>query len=462
MRLYAPRMTTSKLTRLEKFLLYSLFPWLFFGLIVLPLSGVSFFGISSGFSSSSSIWMFPLALLFGNAIFGFVLSWQYSNIPLFVPKQSDAKQAIAVTARESPNSGRRSFLEKGVLALGALVFLVSGIDSLLTSGATNTPSSSPSGTPINLSSAPPIFDDPRLASLVDSEVTSADDFYRVSIDLFDPSVDVSSWSLQVNGLVANPKTYTISQLQALPKMTQYNTFECVSNDINGNLISNAEWGGVRLSDLFNDVGGLSPGADYVVFYSVDGYSVGIPLAKALMQDSMVAYEMNHASLPQSHGFPLRGVIPGLYGMMSAKWIRRIQVVSSTYLGYWQTRGWSNVGTVQTLAFITIPSQGSTQGLSQNNGTIMLGGYAYAGDRGISRVEVSIDGGNTWQEATLKPAISKNTWTLWAYEWQPTKTGIVDIYARATDGNGATQTSNITSTFPNGATGYATIAINVTK
>ncbi|MHB2037305.1 MAG: molybdopterin-dependent oxidoreductase, partial [Nitrososphaerales archaeon] len=129
-----------------------------------------------------------------------------------------------------------------------------------------------------------------------------------------------------------------------------------------NLIGNAEWGGVKLSDLFSDVGGVSEGAEYVVFYSVDGYSVGIPIAKAMMPDSVLAYAMNSVALPQNHGYPLRAVIPGLYGMMSAKWIRKIQVVNAGYVGYWQTRGWSDTGTVQTLAFITVPSDGALQSL----------------------------------------------------------------------------------------------------
>ena len=159
------------------------------------------------------------------------------------------------------------------------------------SGPSTTPPATGSGNPINLGSAPAIFQDPRLASLVDSEVTSNDNFYRVAIDVFDPSVDLTTWSLQVLGVQGNGKTYSLGQLQTLPKTTEYNTFECVSNEINGNLVSNAKWGGVKLSDLFADAGGVPPSAQYAVFYSVDGYSVGIPIARAMMSDSMVAYEM---------------------------------------------------------------------------------------------------------------------------------------------------------------------------
>ncbi|MDA4111325.1 MAG: molybdopterin-dependent oxidoreductase [Thaumarchaeota archaeon] len=453
-RFYIHRMLTKNLSRFEKFLIFSLIPWLLFGLVVLPISGVSFFGVSSGFGSPSiDSWAFPLSLFVGSAIFGVVLSWQYGDTRIFVPgKLSTTSKAPSI--REPQNLSRRSFVEKGAVALGSLALLVTSLDSLLGSAPASQPVLSGSGTPVNLGGAPSIFADPRLAPLVDSEITSNDNFYRVAIDVFDPSVDLTSWSLQVSGVQGNGKTYTLSQLQALPKSTEYNTFECVSNEINGNLVSNAKWGGVKLSDLFADAGGVPSSTQYVVFYSVDGYSVGIPITRAMMSDSMVAYEMNDIALPQKHGFPLRAVVPGLYGMMSAKWIRKIQLMDSTYMGYWQTRGWSNVGTVQTVAFVILPGDGAEQSLSLNNGSILIGGYAYSGDRGISNVEVSTDGGKTWQSAQLKPSLANNTWTLWAFDWHPTSTGAATIYARATDGTGALQQSNPTATFPNGATGYA--------
>ncbi len=469
-RVYAPRMLTKSISRFEKFLIFSLIPWLVFGFIVFPLAGVSVFGISSGFGSASTDdWLFPLASLIANLIYGVVLAWEYNGTKIFVPGKvgtgTSISQSSPVKIRESQNLSRRSFIEKGAIALGSLALLATGLDSLLT---TSTPVTQPStnssatgaGSPINIGQAPAIFDDPRLADLVDSEVTSNDNFYRVAIDIFDPSVDISSWSLQVAGVNGSGKTYTIANLQSLPKTVEYNTFECVSNTIDGNLVSNAKWGGVKLSDLFADAGGVPQGAQNVVFYSVDGYSVAIPISRAMLSNSMVAYEMNDVTLPQKHGYPLRAVIPGLYGMMSAKWVRKIQIIDSSYMGYWQTRGWSSVGTVQTVAFITIPGDGASQSLSQNNGTILIGGMAYAGDRGISKVEVSTDGGQTWQAATLKPALADNTWALWAFSWTPTKTGTFSLYARATDGTGAVQPSTETDTFPNGATGYAMSVVTI--
>jgi DMSO/TMAO reductase YedYZ molybdopterin-dependent catalytic subunit len=454
---YSPRITTRSISRPEKFLIFSIIPFLFFGLLILPLSGDSIFGISSSYASSSSILLFPFSLFLGSAIFGGTLDWLFGIDTLHSKEQRPTLQQ-----KELPAASRRSFVEKGVLALGALVLLLIGIDEILTSQS-QIPTNGPQlGTPINSNNEPSVFEDAQLASLVNSEVTANDHFYQVDIDLFSQHVDASTWSLQVTGLVQNPRTYSLSELQALPKTLEYNTFECVSNDVNGNLINNAGWRGITLSDLFSDVGGVLAGAVYVVFYSVDGYSVGIPLSKAMMTDSMLAYEMNSVPLPAEHGFPLRAVIPGLYGMMSAKWIRKISVVNTTYLGYWQTRGWSDDGTVETLAFITTAHDGSSQNLSANNGTAIVGGYAYAGARGISKVEVSTDGAKTWQPAVLKPPISNDTWALWAFEWTPAQTGSIKIYARATDGTGAVQTSTESDTYPSGATGYASITIKLTK
>jgi len=157
---------------------------------------------------------------------------------------------------------------------------------------------------------------------------------------------------------------------------------------------------------------------------------------------------------------LRAVIPGLYGMMSAKWVNLVELSDSVYLGYWQTRGWSNDATVRTAAFIRVPQDGASVSLSQNNGSVVLGGVAYAGDRGISKVEVSIDGGNTWEQATLKQPASNLSWVLWALEWRPQKTGQYTIYARATDGSNQVQTASQADPFPSGATGYVMSALNV--
>ena len=445
-----------RLSTLERALVYSLVPWLVFGVVVLPLAGGSFFGVASGFASPGVAWAFPLTTLVFQLLWG-ILLWARMPTPVLNGGSIEAAPR---------DSGRRTFIERGLVLAGSavlvLVSLGSALGALTAEGGVlseGAPSILP-GSAINTQDAPAIFGDPRLAPLVNSEMTSNDSFYRVAIDLFDPSVDATAWSLSLSGLVGNPKTYSLSDIQRLPTVTEYDTFLCVSNLINGGLISNAEWGGVRLSDLFADAGGVGLGATYVVFYSVDGYSVSIPLAKALEQTSILAYEMNGVPLPQRHGYPLRAVIPGLYGMMSAKWVRRVELRNSVEFGYWQTRGWSNDATVQTVTFVRIPQDGASVSLSQDDGSVLLGGMAFAGDRGISKVEVSVDGGSRWEEAVLKPPASALTWVLWAFSWRPPAPGKYVVYARATDGGGQLQTSTQADPYPSGATGYVMSTVNV--
>ncbi|MDH2899790.1 MAG: molybdopterin-dependent oxidoreductase [archaeon] len=452
-----------RLTRTEQFLIYSIFPWLFFGLIIFPLSGTYFFGVNAPvlYSQYAEI-LSPVALLFSQLLFSLVLISIYKSAGIFESSMTQTSVLENKTQQGILSPARRVFIERSAIIVGVAILGLTSIGSLLSSAATSlSASGSRAGSSYELSQAPPVFQDKRLSSLVDSEITSNDNFYRVAIDLFDPSVNPNTWNLQVSGS-SNSKSYTLDDLKSLPNVSQYTTFECVSNLVNGNLISNAKWTGIKISDLLSNAGLSTSGVQYVVFYSVDGYSVGIPLSRALMSDSILAYQMNDADLPQKHGYPLRAVIPGLYGMMSGKWVTKIALVDSFYNGYWQTRGYTATATINTLAFIIVPGDGSTASISQNNGSVLLGGYAFAGDRGISKVEVSFDQGQTWQAATLKNPISNLTWTLWAFNWFPAKTGSYLVYARATDGNGQVQTAAQTSPYPNGATGYAMITINVTS
>ncbi len=449
--LYAGRKVTSTgLGRLEVLLVPAAVMWGVFGLVLFPLDGDSFFGIASPAASAASLWAFPFTFLLVQGVFALTLSRWYD------PR---ARMALAAAVAQRPDLARREFIEKGAIGVLAVLAVLVGLTSL----AQFVPSRirpAGGGQPIDLQDAPAIFRDPRLANLVDNEVTPNEDFYRVAVDVIDPAVDASTWALSVDGLVNSPKKYSLPEVQALPGTSQYTTFECVSNNVNGGLVGNAKWGGVKISDLLADAGGVQAGAKYVVFYGTEGYSVGIPLEKAMMDDSILAYSMNDQSLPVKHGFPLRGVIPGLYGMMSCKWVSRVSVVGSVYTGYWQTRGWTNDATIFTGTFIVEP-EASQVSISQNSGSIIVAGYAFAGDRGVSKVEVSFDGGRTWQQAVLKKSISNLTWALWAYEWVPPAPGEYQVVARTTDGAGQVQTPIRADPFPNGATGYAAVILQVT-
>jgi DMSO/TMAO reductase YedYZ molybdopterin-dependent catalytic subunit len=200
---------------------------------------------------------------------------------------------------------------------------------------------------------------------------------------------------------------------------------------------------------------LTSDAAYIIFHCAEGYTVGIPKERALESGALLAYKMNDELLPTEHGSPVRAIIPGIYGMMNAKWITGIEASDMVYLGYWQQRGWTNDARIKTTSIIYYPSDGT-----QVNSPTPVAGVAFAGDRGINKVEVSTDGGNTWNQAELKPPKSPYSWVLWAYQWTPTTKGTQTIMARATDGTGQLQDSTQTQPFPNGATGYNAIQVNV--
>jgi len=263
--------------------------------------------------------------------------------------------------------------------------------------------------------------------------------------------------LKVSGKVSNPTVLTKNDILSFPAKDEYATLECVSNAITppGALISNTKWTGVSLPVLLNQVG-PTPEARYVIFRCADGYTVGVPLDRAMNSGALLAYKMGDESLPTEHGFPLRAIVPGIYGMMNAKWITEIELTDQVYIGYWQDRGWSNDARIKTTSIIYYPPSAA-----QVSGMMPIAGVAFAGDRGISKVEVSVDGGNSWNEATLKKPRSPYSWVLWAYEWTPTNKGNTTIMVRAYDGTGTAQDANATQPFPNGATGYHSIQVTVT-
>jgi DMSO/TMAO reductase YedYZ molybdopterin-dependent catalytic subunit len=306
------------------------------------------------------------------------------------------------------------------------------------------------------SNLPEIFRDPRLGDLVGSEVTDNRVFYRVDINAIPPKLDFDKWSLKVSGKVNNPAVLAKSDLLALPAKDEYATLECVSNTINppGALISDTKWTGVSLPALLNQAGPTSE-AKYVIFRCADGYTVGIPLERAMNPGALLAYRMGDEDLPTEHGFPLRAIVPGIYGMMNAKWITEIELTDQVYMGYWQERGWSNDARIKTTSIIYYPPSAA-----QVSGMTPIAGVAFAGDRGISKVEVSVDGGTSWNEATLKKPRSPYSWVLWAYAWTPTSKGNTRIIVRAYDGPGTVQDANATDPFPNGATGYHSIQVTI--
>ncbi len=375
-------------------------------------------------------------------------------------------QAVEVegTTEHLPSWSRRSFLKKAALGAAAIVAaaVASWIGFSLLSGQPASSSNSPipiDSPPMSVDAAglPPVFRDQRISDLLGSEVTDTRVFYRIDIDPIPPQLDLEHWTMKISGKVNTPLVIDQSKLMALPPTDEYATLECVSNTIDppGALISNAKWTGVPIATLLTQAG-LPPEAKYVIFRCADGYSVGVPLERTMGPGALLAYRMNDQPLPREHGFPLRAIVPGIYGMMNAKWITEIEVTDQVYFGYWQERGWSNDAKIKTTSLIYYPAAEA-----QVSGAIPIAGVAFAGDRGISKVEVSTDSGKTWNEAVIKPARSPYSWLLWAYEWAPSDKGNHTILVRATDGMGQLQDPTPRANFPDGATGYHSIPVNVT-
>jgi DMSO/TMAO reductase YedYZ molybdopterin-dependent catalytic subunit len=297
-----------------------------------------------------------------------------------------------------------------------------------------------------------------LSALRDNEVTPSGEFYVVSKNLSPPTVNPSTWALAVDGLVDRPLSLSSNELLARPQTEEYVTLECVSNEVGGNLISNGRWQGIPLRGLLAEAG-VQSGATWVQFTCADDYVVGVPLMRAQAPGSMLALQLNGERVTREHGFPARILVPGLYGMMHAKWLTKITLVDHEVRGFWQLKGWTNDGRIKTTAIIAVAPPTARLG-----GAETIAGVAFAGERQVSRVEISVDGGGSWAGATLRAPLSPYAWTLWSYDWTPAAEGRAKVFVRAYERSGATeavQPSAPASPFPEGSSGYDTLDITVT-
>ncbi|MGH7776934.1 MAG: molybdopterin-dependent oxidoreductase [Candidatus Dormibacterales bacterium] len=287
-----------------------------------------------------------------------------------------------------------------------------------------------------------------------SGITPTPDFYVVSKNLLgDPVVAASAWRLRVDG--EQPFSLSYAELASEPHVEQEQTLECISNLVGGSLISNGVWRGVPLAGLLERAG-VSTGAVEVVFTCVDGYTESLPVDVAMAPSTLVADRLNGAPLPTRHGFPARVLVPGRYGMKNPKWVSRITPSATKYRGYFERQGWNKEALVLTTSRIDYPA---AQANLLGGELVPMRGVAYAGDRGISRVEVSLDGGATWRAAMLRPALAAHAWALWIFPWTP-QAGSYHLVVRAYDGLGTLQVPSAAGSFPNGAEGYHRVAITV--
>lgn len=299
-----------------------------------------------------------------------------------------------------------------------------------------------------------------------------DEFYQVSKNLVDPDIARDSWRLDIVGQVENPRVYSFADIAAMPAVEQETTLLCISYGVGSGLCSNAMWKGVPLPTLLAQVK-PKPNVTTVLFRAADGYYETFRFEKAMEPTTLVAYEMNGEPLPRRHGFPLRLIVPGLYGEKNPKWLTRIELLDEADgrlhrrhgCGFYKEQGWGREGDViPTHSRIDAPQVTGDHFESpfQVGRTVELRGMAFGGDRGISKVEISSDDGDTWDGAEITKPGTKLTWSLWSFEWTPDEEGETALLVRATDGNGKLQISEYRDQVPDGATGLHRVRAIVEK
>ncbi|MEU7804172.1 molybdopterin-dependent oxidoreductase [Micromonospora arborensis] len=377
------------------------------------------------------------------------------------PSEGPAAEPAVVAGSSGPSSGadpesRRRFLTGSGVLLGTA--LVGGLGGRWLAGRRGVSAARDAirlPAPVAPAPAVPAGADLSLAQVA-PYVSSNFGFYRIDTALVVPQVDPDTWRLRIHGRVGTERTYSYADLLARPLVERYVTLACVSNEVGGDLIGNARWLGVPLRELLDEVE-PDADADQVVGRSVDGWTCGTPTA-ALRdgRDALLAVGMNGEPLPVEHGFPVRMVVPGLYGYVSAcKWVTELELTRfADFDAYWVPRGWSAQGPIKTQSRIDTPRRRNRL----TTGPVTVAGVAWAQHRGIRQVEVRVDGGE-WQQAELAPTVSVDTWVQWSWRWDATP-GEHRLQVRATDATGETQTERTQGVVPDGATGWHSVTVTV--
>lgn len=421
---------------------------------------------------AASLVVAPLLTIPGGAV-GFGAAWQVALVAAGVPGILAAGLFTWLMRRDAPGPGtrdtaearmtRRATLRTAAIALvavagGAAAWqIVSSLASQLGLGGAG------GGSVLRLGNQPAKIVPPPTpnygvwtpVSNQTAEVTPASQFYYVSKNLAsDPAVASASWQLTVSGLVERPLTLRYADLLAMPAVDQYQTLECISNEVGGNLMSNGRWTGVPLAHILERAG-VRGGATGVIFRCQDGYSDVLHLPQAMGPHALVAYLLDGAPLAQPHGFPARLLVPNLYGMKNGKWLTELEVAAAPYQGYWEHQGWTAEAVVKTTARIDVPADGDLL----RAGPHAVAGVAFAGNRGISRVDVSTDAGATWRTAVLKRPLAEQTWVLWELGWNATP-GTYVVAVRAVEADGTVQSPAVAPPLPDGASGYQAVTVTV--
>jgi DMSO/TMAO reductase YedYZ molybdopterin-dependent catalytic subunit len=300
------------------------------------------------------------------------------------------------------------------------------------------------------------------------KITPNEQFYQVSKNLVDPMVARDSWRLEIAGAVEQPRSWSFTEIAALPAVEQETTLLCISYGVGSGLCSNALWKGVPLPTLLERVKPKRNVAA-VLFHAADGYYEMFRFDKATEPTTLVAFEMNGAPLPQQHGFPLRLITPGLYGEKNPKWLTRLELLEASdprlrgKLGFYREQGWARQGDeIPIHSRIDAPQVWGDRFAEPFvvATTSELRGMAFSGDNGISKVEISTDDGETWDEAEIHQPGTDISWSLWRYEWMPDEPGESQVAVRAYDNDGELQISEFRDQVPDGATGIHRVRAEV--
>jgi DMSO/TMAO reductase YedYZ molybdopterin-dependent catalytic subunit len=421
-------------------------------------------GLTAALTRPTATPVYLLPTLAGAAAGALVLAVLARRTPRAIeappPRPPAARSATPERYRPPvpPSPERRTFLvASGVTAGAAAVAYLGG--RVLTENTSVSQAQATLRIPRPTHPAPPLpaGSDLKIPGL-SSFITPNSSFYRVDTAIVLPEIPPESWHLRVHGMVAREITISFAELIRRPLTADYITLTCVSNPVAGPYVGNALWVGASLASLLRQAG-VRAGADQLLCTSSDGFTSGTPLQVVMDgRDALLAVAMNGTALPVEHGFPVRMVVPGLYGYVSAcKWITDIEV--TTFAGnsaYWVQRGWDQQAPIKTECRIDVPGGNGPV----KPGTTSVAGVAWAQHKGIAAVEVRVDKG-PWQVARLAAVPDIDCWRQFVWDWDATQ-GQHLIEARATDATGYTQTALQEPPEPNGASGYPAVSVSVTS
>ena len=347
----------------------------------------------------------------------------------------------------SPHLSRRGFVRS---AIAAVAGVYGGSTVLSSCGDAEDASSLESGTLVI----------PDITVVPEGEmlpfITPQSQFYRIDTAIGNtPQIDAATWSMRITGMVDRDVILTLEDINAMPQTSHVITLGCVSNEVGGDLIGTAQWGGVLLSEVLK-LSGVKSGAEQLVSTSVDGWTCGTPLDAVMDgRPAMLVTSMNGEALSQEHGYPVRMIVPGLFGYVSAtKWLSEISLSTwDAFDAYWIERGWSKTGPFLASSRIDVPRNGA----SVAAGKTIVGGFAWAPRSGVKAVQLQIDD-DEWLEAELLDGSTGDTWTQWKYEWNANP-GDHRLTVRCVSGNGEVQTDEVTRVDPDGARGHHQIDVS---